>query len=107
MKFFKPEDFLDLDSKAHWLSDISDIANAKLEREGVRVYGDDTQLYSWTSQKLPKDTHQALLVGIEELPKKEHVHSPDLLKMFNEYSLQNSICHRCGVKLKAKWEIAE
>jgi hypothetical protein len=49
-------------------------------------------------------THQALLVCIEKLPKKECEHEPAVYLGGNNIEGYGANCKRCGVKLKAKWE---
>lgn len=105
MSFFKPEDFNDQRFFFGALgAQIAERANAVLAERGVRVYGveyDETGIYRRHTR--PQDTHQALLVAIEELPKKECEH--------NGYAVTGLLntdfkCQNCGIKLRAKWEPA-
>ncbi len=118
MKFFKPEDFSKADYPIPGMSpDIhprhaADIANAKLEREGVRVTGvikNSTVAVPFGQVLGAVDTHQALLIGIEELPKKPEVceHESEKQPGGNLTTWYLPRCTHCGVKLKAKWEVAE
>lgn len=70
MKFFRPEDFKNVTSfwTREQLEGLANAANAKLEREGVRVYGNVIGEYRPDIKY--SDTHQALLVGIEEFKPK-------------------------------------
>lgn len=103
---------------------IADQANRVLQERGVRVYGIknpnislisfDISAYLWRTNKqnISYDdfTHQAWLTGIEELPKKECEHGPKEERICYDpaiggYQMRDvSICHKCGIKLKAKWE---
>lgn len=84
VKFFTAEDF---EKQKLWdammqthptnpygviLSVIADIANAKLERNGIRLFGtasDGGISFDWTVGVNKEDTHTALLVQIEEIEK--------------------------------------
>lgn len=51
-------------------------------------------------------SHQALIVCIEELPKKQCEHEPHEQDYMDHKAYRN-ICKHCGVKLKAKWLVDE
>lgn len=84
----------------------------KLFKDAVEVFGDPTQS-KWTEGYPVKgDTHQALLINIEEIKPKECEHEP----MFkcngiddhsNAFVFGRYECVKCGKKLKAKWEVTE
>lgn len=120
MKFFKPEDFEKVRTSPFSGDELlpllsAELANAKLEREGVRVYGqkDDEEGCGWTMDEEsghPWATHHALLIGIEELPKKECEHEGYEAKTeFSNGVITSRVfaCKHCGVKLKPKWVVAE
>lgn len=87
---------------------LAKAANAKLEREGFRVYGTPSSNNLWVKTEAGEvqepysgNSHQALLINIEELPKKPCEHEPSTI------GFAGHACKHCGVKLKAKWEVAE
>lgn len=101
MNFFKPEDFTPIPGH---VSDISAIANAKLEREGLVVYG-NTKYKAWSSEResgvAPFDTHKALLINILPMEKCNHIDHLAYSKITNdgpEYLLAS--CRGCGEKFK-------
>jgi hypothetical protein len=127
MKFFKPEDFDEPKYRSgnetyffspHDLQLIAARANAKLEREGARVTGSrrtDVWVMSEMICKQPvfPDTHQALLVCIEELPKEPCKHEPQfgVVMADDEGTIDFSKalpvivkCKHCGVELVAEWK---
>lgn len=104
MSFFKPKDF-EL-SKTNFCDlctvEIAKTANKLLEERGVRVYGQQygpTNHWNFDEVNHPDNTYQALLINIEEIPKKECEHEPA-----NKYISQEHFCVLCGIKLKLKWE---
>lgn len=121
---FEPEDFhgIQIWSKAtqHDCSAASRIAQ-KIYDEYVQslpvVYGHCTTEGDSFSRHYVVDasvgaTHQARLLNVEPIEKKECEHGPfwvgSLGFRFNgESSEIVASCHKCGVKLKAKWEVAE
>lgn len=116
MKFFKPEDFELV--YAHPAADIkglmADLANDKLERDGVRVYGNIARYdypTSFSKSQLDNNTHTGLLVNIESIPQiTQHEHAPDL--MFKDSNLEKLFmsgvpCKHCGLNLRVKFEAAE
>jgi uncharacterized Zn-finger protein len=103
MSFFKPEDFRRLMMNEDGARDVSERANELIQERGVRVYcsnkhGDAPSKVDFGN------THQALLVAIEELPKKTCEHEPSPVAMTTN---QETVCQYCGVNLKAKWDVAE
>lgn len=112
MSFFKPEDFGGVDILIHGVTS-TEIANRILTDRGIRVYGIQ-DIGEWNKffsgiGSVPH-THQAFLVAIEELPKTECKHEPRIVKvpagmgMVPMYTGDDSICSKCGIKLRAKWE---
>ncbi len=93
-EFFKPEDFGNL-------SVCAGIANKILKERGTVVYGNVgsvTDEFMWKVKHIGIDTHQALLINIEELPRKECEHSPGLDS--NWKNILGYHCTICGIKLK-------
>lgn len=80
MKFFKPEDFDSINCFDHLFVQAAELANAKIAKEGVPVYGSPTgrshtyvagQIWSCHDDKTNRDTHKALLINIEPIVFKE------------------------------------
>lgn len=98
MSFFKPEDF-----EAIKIREMANHANTLLKERGVKVFGKPGA--AWFKDHNPEhkthyETHQALLVCIEELkPKSEACeHEP--------MNWSERICYKCEQKLKKpKWEV--
>ena len=107
MNFFKPEDFGNLYLDEVQKTAACSYANAKLEREGKVVYGNnkiELGTSMWTAQAT-RDTHQALLINIEPIEKCEHPKEKvDLergtLSWTNERGI-HYLCE-CGAKMKPK-----
>lgn len=76
----------------------------KLLSQAVRVYGIDDWIWD---QKInhKRDTHQALLIAIEELPKEKCKHQIIEYKNHGQ-PVTLGRCGQCGVKLKAEWKEA-
>lgn len=106
VEMFKTEDFADCFTDSH----AAENANRIITERGVRVSGVLDQQGNWffNQLNLASHTHQALLVCIEELPKKKCEHEPadGIVHIINSGTEYNP-CKRCGVKLKAKWEVAD
>lgn len=116
MSFFKPEDisrFLKVVSQqrptfGEWI----DFFNSIVQERGVRVYarvGSNASDHAWIANKRNEDTHQAFLICIEELQKKECEHVVASQRQGDgPWTLAPLACGRCGVYLKppAKWEVA-
>jgi hypothetical protein len=104
---FEPSDFISLNSRGLWgiidTSVIAGVANAKLDAwlSEARVMYGDTVINSWSGVRETRDTHRALLIDIEELPKEPCKHEP----IGGDSLVSNRM--RCGVELKATWEAAE
>lgn len=114
VEFFKPEDFYQIDDNrgvTHQFAEIiADRANAKLERECVRVYGHVPapgmpQGFSVKTEIPP--THTALLINIQPIEKCKH--SKEVIKKvicvyeYNDGKEQELIYKcQCGVKVKPK-----
>ncbi len=100
--FFKPEDFNVIEFVNH--DDIAAVANQLIQQRGVRVYGyGETPMASslWNMNGPEKEraphTHSALLVCIEELPKRECKHVVDLFKLEH---CSHLACLSCGIPLR-------
>lgn len=117
MKLFKPKDFaaiVELSACKLPITKVAaDIANRILTERGVRVYGNEGENSQglYFSDKPHSalsmiDTHQALLVCIEELPKAECLHTPHEPSIVFFETKTEVECSKCGVKLRAKWEPA-
>lgn len=81
MNFFKPEDFKNplLHKIINWSTawqEIADIANAKIETEGMIVYGMGNNGDTWKANPLyidgKKDLYRALLINIKLLEPCKH-----------------------------------
>lgn len=114
MSFFKPEDFI-YHVTASVAHDITHIANKLLEERGEKAYGTVTRgwrdPHTFTRVLYPTtETHQALLINIEAIPKKECEHSVASYRHANGvWTIGAAICGKCGINLKPpeKWEPAE
>lgn len=111
---FTPEDFKGLplvDCTQEQYCHLADKANAKLDeyrKTWVKVYGNDNGTSEhWAKQEWPGHTHQAYLVDIEPIEKKECEHRPIPLDENAPYCRQKWECMECGKKLKAKWEAVD
>lgn len=69
MNFFTPKDFHEIAS-AHDGRLISDIANVKLAKHGVLVFGSNA--VGWTISRNTYDRQKAILINIEPIQKCEH-----------------------------------
>lgn len=108
---FKPEDFDD-----HALSHTVELAERAnrilyewLEKNGVRVYGLPYQANCSTGFheiKSKYDTHQAILINIEEIKRVPCEHEPswDAFGIVGPLVQTYYKCSKCGVRLRAKWE---
>ena len=113
MTIFKPEDFEPFYMDKKQLSDhASRILTEWIEKNGVRVYGhycDETPDSDFCCNKSKNswDTHQAILINIEEIEKKPCEHDPTVNYAFGIAETMKPICRKCGVKLKATWSSAD
>lgn len=108
-KLFTPEQFrgaIGTPSAREYCSETAHaILNEALDK-AVRVYGYKNSSNHWVLsdyQNRTPDTHQALLVAIEEISKKQCEHEPHEQDYMDHKAYRN-ICKHCGAKLKAKWE---
>jgi hypothetical protein len=76
---------------------------------GSRVDGEWIMTEDICKQSKPTDTHQALLIGIEEIKPIACDHKIVVISEGINGPLENVVwgCGKCGKKLKAKWEVAE
>lgn len=102
-EFFAPEDFpSEVQRCGQWPEKLSpdiacNLANAKLKRHGMRVYGHADAAH-WLHEKLPTHTHTALLVCIELIAKCEHSAEKHVGGGTN--SKGSYVLCGCGTKLK-------
>lgn len=106
MDFFKPQDFFTNELLSPDDTVIAaDIANKKLKRNGRVVYAcvppGERELF-WNSQQISKDTHSALLINIEEIPKLPCAHPAKLVRpiYIKEFGKCKEFSHyecSCGV----------
>lgn len=78
-------------------------ANAKLQREGVVVYGwglNDGA--GWEKFREKNQTHKGILINIEEIEKKCS-HERSISKLVDDGTECRSVCVRCGVPMLATW----
>lgn len=106
MKFFEPKDFAHFSTEILTASDAAELANAKLEKEGMRVYSTNTipcdeDWYPWCENKTKEDTHQALLICIEPINKCKH--PKDRVKMKDSIKNGEEWYHcECGSEVRPK-----
>lgn len=110
---FKPANFNNLIADRSYpqvQEDAAKLAQYFLNKaldQAVRVYGTNNGTWNvedCSDDTLNPDTHQALLVQIEELPKKECAHEA---RGNGHWSNPwTNKCKHCGVKLVARWEKA-
>lgn len=72
MKFFKPDDFKERMNIGDPFERMADVANHKLEREGVDVYRTDIDPYWKPFGHNNQPTKRALLINIEPIEKCTH-----------------------------------
>ncbi len=112
-EFFCAKDFMGI-SPDEGLEGFANKANELIKERGKRVYGFNhlkSDHWSWSNLKEPDlepfDTHQALLINIEELPRKECTHDIDTAELFKTYGFLNAKCRHCGISVRAKWVVSE
>lgn len=131
MTFFTADDFKEIYKKifkdgyvshnagdmwepASRVDDLANIANAKLQREGKVVYGwpidiEKSSHKMWSSELdvyTDEATHRALLINIEELPKKNCEHVGYIAG--DEYEGHFFECEKCGKTLKpTAWSVCD
>lgn len=113
VNFFNAVEFYDKNDEPMLPSKVADYCNAKLQREGVRVWGKYIPLlysmksdwvYRSTTEAKDENTHTALLIDIQPIEKPKCVkHEPELHKLFKDFGLNNAPCRHCGAKLVAEW----
>ena len=110
---FEASDFSFLDSNISMYEQAAHEANAKLDewrRMEAVVYCRLDVEFLWSQSRADTDTHRALLIDVEELPKGPCKHEPDYTQYAIDEKYQKNQpmrCKQCGVKLKATWEAAE
>lgn len=107
--FFNPSDF----AYDYTDEEKAATANAKLQKlieASPVVYGMGDDRENFNKWKSPHHTHQALLMFIEPIVKKECEHAPSVETcivrgdgLLKEFSTSGK-CKHCGIELKATWE---
>ncbi len=104
--FFKPHNFITAMTTDEYVPDhVADIANAKLQNlieASPKAYGNSTQ-FDIVSKPTSSDTHSAVIMFIEEIPKKDCAHEPSW-GVHLSFRENIATCKHCGIELKAKWE---
>lgn len=105
--FFKPIDFTFSERGCMYLADI---ANAKLNAEiekWPKLYK-YPHMFGWSevSESIHTPIHTARLAFIEEIKPKECEHNGAGYRIDMRGFIE-SRCDKCGIKLRAKWEVAE
>lgn len=107
MTFFTAEDFAEQKWQPISSAHAANIANSKLARDAKVVYGrqweKNTTMWS-TGDDLADCTHRALVVCIEKI-KKPCEHPKEMLQTHSDF--HNAKCGKCGVKLKATWQVCD
>lgn len=110
--FFKPKDFYELGGDLlSYKCDQADRevmakrANAKLKKlidESPVVYGNSSDIDSFTENKSKHDTHNAKLMFVEEIVKEpcKHQINPEDINP----SKTKGTCLLCGIELVAEWK---
>lgn len=93
LSYFKPSDFDFPDLTYSAVVKIAEIANAKLEREAVKVYGNYANSFSVNAYD--GDTTTALVINIQPIKECEHKPMPNTIA-----DLNNIKCSRCGIDLE-------
>lgn len=111
MKFFKAHDFIHSSNAPLLSSEAADLANAKLEREGIKVYSDSKDELTWKAINEIGATHKALLINIEPVEQCAHPAENVFVdkSVYGFYNLKfiPLIC-TCGAKVRAKtYEVIE
>lgn len=70
------------------------------------VYGNINIGNNWNEQQHPTDNYRAKIMFIEKLPVKECEHEPDFYNIHGSEP-KSFKCTKCGVELKAKWEVVK
>jgi hypothetical protein len=96
--FFKPEDFerwtVNNDDETRSKT-IADIANTKLKRKGLVVFGPGGGY--WNEERIKNDTHKAIVINIEPIQKEpcNHLNTNGP----NKWIQIEGVCKKCGEKL--------
>ena len=105
-QFFKPEDFYAAIQYSIGAEEckkkICIIANAKLQNlieASPKAYGNSTQ-FDIVSKPTSADTHSAVIMFIEEIPKKDCEHKRIDSIRFTDVGR----CFDCGIELVATWK---
>lgn len=102
--FFKPHNFITAMTTDEYVPDhVADIANAKLQNlieASPKAYGNSTQ-FDIVSKPTSSDTHSAVIMFIEEIPKKECVHTRIDSIRFADIGE----CHECGTVMVKEWRV--
>jgi hypothetical protein len=108
MKFFKPEDFAGSGYDPEFFPEYAtNVANAKLEREGRVVYS-KRHGNIWELGQHEDDTVKALLINIEPIEKCTHPRDKVIQEDLYSGALTNRFKCECGAKVKPKsFEVVE
>lgn len=111
MTFFTAEDFITATSEPQTPHSVAELANLKLQREATVVYGSanhNKAIFNWEvfGGDDGEHTHRALLICVEEIEKKPCEHEP-VTAFHGSDDCFIPACRKCGVKLKAKWEVVD
>lgn len=117
MSFFRPEDFnwlLEEIGSSSLRVSIADMANAKIDKEGIVLYRDMIDAakgYPWYQPgelSHPHPSHKAILINIEPIEKCKHpkekvkpqiIEDWDKTKNYSFCSIDTFICE-CGARVK-------
>ena len=102
MKFFKPEEFFDMDPT---VDDIAGYCNNKLEREARVLYAQKSDQRYWTDVNDPSTQYdyvstdlKGYLIGIE--PHNPCDHPFDQVRLTGPIGFGQYECIQCGIKMK-------
>jgi hypothetical protein len=116
MNIFKPLDFNFTfpDSRQMAADEANRILTEWIEKNGVRVYGvidpaeERGKDFIMGTKNDKHDTHQAILINIEEIEKKPCEHEPTITSYLGTYDTIKPVCLYCGKKLRpTRWEVVE
>ncbi len=111
-EFFKEEDFDDeAGGYGPYAETLANLANKHIKNRGTIIYCGPSNTWSeyhWTNDgKSSVDTHRAVMINIEEIPKKKcKKHIPQFEQSISGgyWMITNNICGECGIKLKVRWD---
>lgn len=95
--FFKLEDFDEYQLVGY--SQISKKANQIIEQRGTIVFRGPKSVV-WGPNKAVQDTHQAILINIEEIPHKMCDHQCGQITFYAGKQWVESTCATCGKNIK-------